>query len=123
MNFLFFGGKIVFFFFFAKIQSPLWNIFIIFVKFLDCIVAIWVRLVKLIEEKEALTIKMKYRMIIKKIKNLDLGGPGSPLGSVPMYKLSTQWAVNELSSRLAREKVCSCLCINKPSLSLSFWLL
>ena len=41
------------------------NIFIVFVKFLDWIVAIWVRLVKLIEEKEGLTIKMKYRMIIK----------------------------------------------------------
>ena len=44
------------------------NIFIIFVKFLDWIVAIWVKLVKLIIEKEGPTIKMKYRMIIKKKK-------------------------------------------------------
>ena len=42
------------------------NIFIIFVNFLDWTVAIWVRLVKLIEEKEGLTVKMKHRMIKKK---------------------------------------------------------
>ena len=42
------------------------NIFTVFVKFLDWIVAIWVRLVKLIGEKEDPTIKMKYRMIINK---------------------------------------------------------
>ena len=94
------------------------NIFTIFVKFLDWIVAIWVRLVKLIGEKEGPTIKMKYRMIKKKKKGPR--GPRAPPGSVPMYKLSTQRAVNEQSLRLAREKVCSCLCINKPSLSLSF---
>ena len=63
------------------------NIFIIFVKFLDWIVAIWVKLVKLIGEKEGPTIKMKYRMIKKK---MDLGGPGPPPGSIPVYKLSTQ---------------------------------
>ena len=50
----------------------------IFVNFLDWIVAIWVRLVKLIEEKEGLTVKMKHRMIKK--KTLDLGGPGPHLG-------------------------------------------
>ena len=63
------------------------NIFIIFVKFLDWIVAIWVKLVKLIGEKEGLTIKMKYRMIKKK---MDPREPGPPPGSVPVYKLSTQ---------------------------------
>ena len=56
------------------------NIFTVFVKFLDWIVAIWVRLVKLIGEKEGPTIKMKYRMIIIIIKKLDLGGPGPHLG-------------------------------------------
>ena len=44
------------------------NIFTVFVKFLDWIVAIWVRLVKLIGEKKGPTIKMKYRMIKKKKK-------------------------------------------------------
>ena len=42
------------------------NIFIIFVKFLGWIVAIWVRLVKLFGEKGGPTIKRKYRMIKKK---------------------------------------------------------
>ena len=41
------------------------NIFIIFVKFLDWIVAIWVKLVKLIGEKEGQTIKIKYKIIKK----------------------------------------------------------
>ena len=44
------------------------NVFIVFVKFLSWIVAIWVRLVKLIEEQEGLTVKMKHRMIKKKIR-------------------------------------------------------
>ena len=49
------------------------NVFIVFVKFLDWIVAIWLRLAKLIKEKGGLrfwkgdpTIKMKY-LITKKI--------------------------------------------------------
>ena len=41
------------------------NVFNVFVKFLDWIVAIWVKLVKLIGEKKGPTIKMKYRMIKK----------------------------------------------------------
>ena len=64
------------------------NIFIVFVKFLDWIVAIWVRLVKLFGEKGGPTIKRKYRMIKKK-KKLDLGGLGPPPVSIPLYKLST----------------------------------
>ena len=63
------------------------NIFIIFVNFLDWIVAIWVRLVKLIEEKEGLTVKMKHRIIKKNIRPR---GTRPPPRSVLVYKLSTQ---------------------------------
>ena len=59
----------------------------IFVNFLDWIVAIWVRLVKLIKEKEGLTVKMKHRMIKKKIRPR---GARPPPRSVLVYKLSTQ---------------------------------
>ena len=52
------------------------NVFIVFVKFLDWIVAIWLRLAKLIKEKGGLrfwkedpTIKMKY-LITKKTKKI-----------------------------------------------------
>ena len=47
-------------------------------------VGIWVRIVRLIEEKGGPTTKMKYIIIIK--KNWTRGAPGSlgpPLGSVP----------------------------------------
>ena len=54
MIFWFFGGKIVFFFFFAKIQSPLLMFFIIFVKYMGLIVAIWMKLAKIIEENGGL---------------------------------------------------------------------
>ena len=58
------------------------NIFIIFVKFLSWIVAIWVKLARLIGEKRGTITKMKYRMTKKK-KRLDPGGPGPPPRSVP----------------------------------------
>ena len=67
------------------------NVFIDFVKFLDLKVAIWMRLVRLIEEKviygfgrePGSTTKIKH-IITKqtKKKKLDLGGPG-PLGPLP----------------------------------------
>ena len=56
------------------------NVFIIFIKFLGWIVAIWMRLIRLIEEKGNLrfwkeaTTKIKHRITKKKI--LDPGGPG-----------------------------------------------
>ena len=71
------------------------NVFIVFVKFLDWIVAIWLRLAKLIKEKGGLrfwkedpTIKMKY-LITKKTKKikLDPGGPKPPPESVPIFNL------------------------------------
>ena len=59
------------------------NVFIIFVKFLDWIVAIWLRLAKLIKEKGGLrfwkedpTIKMKY-LITKKTKKNIIGPRGA----------------------------------------------
>ena len=55
--FWFFGGKIVFFFFLLKYNHHCW-FFIIFVKFLDWIVAIWI-------ENRLSTTKMKY-IITKK---------------------------------------------------------
>ena len=57
------------------------NIFIIFVKFLGWIVAIWVKLARLTGEKGGTITKMKYRMTKK--KNIGPGGPGPPPGSVP----------------------------------------
>ena len=58
------------------------NIFIIFVKFLGWIVAIWVKLARLTGEKGGTITKMKYRMTKNK-KNLDPRGLGPPPGSVP----------------------------------------
>ena len=65
------------------------NVFIIFVKFLDWIVAIWVRLARFIEEngglrfwKGGVTTKMKYIISFKKKKNWTRGGSG-PLGPPP----------------------------------------
>ena len=53
--FWFFGGKIVFFFVGGlKYNITIVNVFIIFVKFLGLIVAIWMKLVRFIEEKESL---------------------------------------------------------------------
>ena len=73
MIFLFFGGKYIYTYIFL-ITITIVNIFIVFVKFLGLIVAIWVRIAILIGEKGDPTTKMKYR--ITKKKKLDLGGPG-----------------------------------------------
>ena len=61
------------------------NVFIVFVKFLGWIVAIWVRLAKLIEEKMGLRIwkgvnylNKIYNNYNKKKKNWTQGGPGPP---------------------------------------------
>ena len=66
--FWFFGGKIVFFFVGGlKYNITIVNVFIIFVKFLGLIVAIWMKLARFIEEKGSLrflerdpTTKIKY---------------------------------------------------------------
>ena len=47
-------------------------ILIVFVKFLGWIVAIWVRIVRLIREKGGLTTKIKYRIP----KKINFGGGG-----------------------------------------------
>jgi len=80
MIFLFFGGKIVCYL--LKYNHHC-EIFIVFVRLLSLIVAIWVRLVKLIGEKEDLITKMKYKMKKKK-KNLGPRGPRPPPESVPV---------------------------------------
>ena len=58
------------------------NIFIIFVKFLGWIIAIGMRLVKLIVEKGGLTTKMKKKLLKK--KKLD---PGVTLSNVTLLNI------------------------------------
>ena len=60
------------------------NIFIVFVKILSLIVAIWVRLAKLIGEKESPTTKMKHKMTKK--KKFWTRGARDPTWSVPVQK-------------------------------------
>ena len=67
------------------------NIFIIFIKFLDWIVAIWVRLARFIEEngglrfwKRGVTTKMKYIISFKK-KKIGPGGVQAPLYKNEIY--------------------------------------
>ena len=68
MIFSFFGGKIVFFFFGLLKYNHHCEYFYYFIKFFGWIVAIWLRLVKLIVEKRSLTSKMKNIITIKKKK-------------------------------------------------------
>ena len=78
MIFWLFGGNIsiyiyIYIYILAKIQSTIMNVFIVFIKFLGWVVAIWVSLASLIEENGDIkfskgpTTKIKY--IITKIKN------------------------------------------------------
>ena len=88
MIFLFFSSKIIFS---CKNTIIIVNYFIIFVKFLSWIVAIWMKLSKLIRRKrpkvleEDPNIKIKYNVITKK-KNGPKESPGPlepPPGSIP----------------------------------------
>ena len=48
---MFFGGRVLFFFFFLLKYNYHCECFIVFVKFLDWIIAIWMRLARLIRKK------------------------------------------------------------------------
>ena len=80
MIFWFFSGKIIFSY---KNTIITVNDFIVFVKFLSLIVAIWMKLSKLIRRKrpkvleEDPNIKIKYNVITKKKKGTQ-GEPGPP---------------------------------------------